>query len=148
MKKNAESALVGFEKQAVDALAAQKKAKPQLALAMAKTKQQQKKLEAKDEEKAKAEQAAYDASMTKTAQSLKAQLRDIAQVFFLEVWGQALTIARVSIESELKAPDKVYYPLALRLAPNPPPPATDLSSTSTLAQPTAASVVSPVVEKE
>ena len=39
MKKNAESTLVGFEKQAVDALATQKKAKPQLALAMAKTKQ-------------------------------------------------------------------------------------------------------------
>ena len=41
---------------------------------MVKVKQQQKQLEAKDIEKAKAEQVAYDASMTKTAQSLTTQL--------------------------------------------------------------------------
>lgn len=115
---------------------------------MANTKQQQKQLEAKDEEKAKAEQAGYDAGMTKTTQSLTTQLRDIALAFFLEVQGQALTAAGVSIESKLRALDKVYYPPALRPALNPPPPTTDPSLTSTLAQPTIASVASPVVEKE
>ena len=44
-------------------------------------------LEAKDDEKTKAKQAAYDAGMTKTAKSLTAQLRDVAQAFCLEVWG-------------------------------------------------------------
>ena len=39
-------------------------------MAIEKTKQQQKQLEAKDAEKAKAEQAAYDAGMTKIAQNL------------------------------------------------------------------------------
>ena len=39
---------------------------------MVKVKPQQKQLEVKDAEKAKAEQAAYDAGMTKTTQSLTA----------------------------------------------------------------------------
>ena len=38
----------------------------------------QKQLEAKDAEKAKAEQTVYDAGMTKMAESLTAQLRDVA----------------------------------------------------------------------
>ena len=54
---------------------------------MVELKQLQKQLKAKDVEKAKVEQAAYDASMTKTAQSLTSQLRDIARAFCLEVWG-------------------------------------------------------------
>lgn len=50
----------------------------QLALAMEKTKQEKKQLKDKDVEKAKAEHAAFDVSMTKTTQSLTAQLRDVA----------------------------------------------------------------------
>ena len=55
---------------------------------MVKVKQQQKQLKVKDAEKAKAKQAAYDLSMTKTAQYLTAQLKDVAQAFCLEIWGQ------------------------------------------------------------
>ena len=33
------------------------------------------------------------------------------------MWGQALNAIGVSTESELRAPDKVYYPSTLRLAP-------------------------------
>ena len=44
-----------------------------------------KELEGKDAEKAKAKQAAYDAGMTKTAQSLTAQLWDVARAFCLKV---------------------------------------------------------------
>ena len=62
-----------------------KKSETQLALAMEKTKQQQKQLEDKDAEKAKAEKAAYDARKTKIAQSLTAQLKDVAQAFCVEV---------------------------------------------------------------
>ena len=36
---------------------------------------------------AKVEQAAYDAGITKTTQSLTTQLKDVAQAFYLEVWG-------------------------------------------------------------
>ena len=75
--------------------------------------------------------------MTKTAESHTAQLRDVAQAFYLEVWGQALTAAGVSDESELRAADRVYYPPALRLAP-----------TSSSAQLTSTPPVAPTIDKE
>ena len=96
-----------------------------MGLAMVKLKQQQKQLKAKDVEKAKAKQVAYDAGITKNAQSLTAQLWDIARAFCLELWGQALTIAGISTELEPRALDKVYYLPALRLAPSPTQPAAD-----------------------
>ena len=55
--------------------------------------------------------------MNKTAESLTAQFRDVAHAFNLEVWGEAMDAAGVDPNSELRAPDRVYYPLALRLAP-------------------------------
>lgn len=76
---------------------------------------------------AKAKQAAYDVGMTKTAKSLTTQLKDVARAFCLEVWGQALSAARVDTESELRAPDKVYYPPTLRPAPRSPQPPVDPS---------------------
>ena len=51
--------------------------------------------------------------MTKEAESLTAQLRDVAYAFCLEVWAQALNAAGVDTESELHTPDKVYYPPGL-----------------------------------
>ena len=56
-----------------------------MALAIKQTKLQQKQLEGKDAEKAKAKHAAYDANITKTTQSLTAQLSDIGRAFCLEV---------------------------------------------------------------
>ena len=44
---------------------------------MVELKQLHKQLEAKDEEKAKAEQTAYNVGMTKAVESLIAQLRDV-----------------------------------------------------------------------
>ena len=54
---------------------------------MVELKQLNKQLEAKEAEKAQAEQAAYDAGMTKAVESLIAQLRDVACAFCLEFWG-------------------------------------------------------------
>ena len=105
-------------------------------------------MEAKDVEKAKAEQMAYNTGITKTAQCLTAQLQDVARAFCLGLWGQALTATGVSTESKLSAPDKVYYPPTLRLAPSPTQPAADPSFASTSTQPTTASTAIPVVEKK
>lgn len=66
-------------------------------MAIEKTKQQQKQFKAKDVEKAQEVQAAYIAGMTKTAQILTSQLRDVAQDFCLEVWNKALNVARVML---------------------------------------------------
>ena len=67
--------------------------------------------------------------MTKATESLTAELKDVAQSFCLEVWGQALNAIGVSIESELRAPNKVYYTPALLLVPTFPQPSTNPSST-------------------
>ena len=66
--------------------------------------------------------------MTKTAQNLIAQLKDVTQAFCLEIWGHALTAAGVSTKSELRAPDIVYYLPALCLAPSLSQPSADLGS--------------------
>ena len=86
-QKNAKVALNSFERQAIESLEAQRKVENKLALNMVELKQLQKQLKAKDVEKAKVEQADYDSGMTKTAQSLTSQLRDIARAFCLEEWG-------------------------------------------------------------
>lgn len=99
-------------------------------MAIEQTKLQQKQLEGKDTEKVKAEQATYNAGMTKTAQSLTAQLRDVAQAFCVEVCGDALNVAGVDVESNLRGANKVYYLLAFRIAPSttPPPPSPSFAS--------------------
>ena len=86
-QQNAESALKGYERQASIALEAQRKAKNKISLTVVELKQLNKQLEAKEAEKAQAEQAAYDAGMTKAVESLIAQLRDVACAFCLEFWG-------------------------------------------------------------
>lgn len=83
--ENAESTLQSYETQAANALEAQKKAQNRLALTVVELKQTQKQLEDKEKEKAVAEQAAYDAGMKKTAESLTAQLKDVTRAFCLEV---------------------------------------------------------------
>ena len=108
MCKNAEAALTGFERQAKELWASLKKRKTQLALANEQIRRQQKQLKGKDVERAKAKQMAYDDGMTKTAQSLTAQLRDVARAFCLEVQGEALNAVGVDTDAELRGSDKVY----------------------------------------
>ncbi|KAL0004902.1 hypothetical protein SO802_012463 [Lithocarpus litseifolius] len=94
--KNAEASLAGFKRQAKKLRASLKKSKTQLGLANEQIKCEKKQLEGKDAEKAKA----YDIGMIKTAQSLTAQLRDVARAFCIEVWGKALNAAGVSANAE------------------------------------------------
>ena len=149
-QKNAKAALNNFEKHATECLKTRRKVENKLALIMVEQKQLQKQLKAKDAEKAKAEQAAYDVGMTKMAKSLTAQLKDVARAFYLEVWGQALNAARITIESELRALDKVYYPPTLPLAPSLSQPSTDLSQapTSSLTQLATIPSATPAKDKE
>ena len=70
--RNAESALKGYEKQVADALEAQRKAENKMAITVVELKQTKKQLEAKEAEMSQAEQAAYDAGMTKATESLTA----------------------------------------------------------------------------
>ena len=99
-----------------------------MALTVLELKQANKQLKTNEKEKAKAKQATYDVEITKVAESLTAKLRDVACAFCLEVWSQTLKAAGVDIESELWAPDKVYYSPALCLALAPPPPSASCRS--------------------
>ena len=126
--RNAEFAFISYEKHAVDALEAQNKAENKMAFTVMELKQLKKQLETNEVKKVEVAQAAYDASMTKTAESRTAQLRDVACAFCFEVWGQAMNAIGVSTESELRAPDKVHYPSALRLAITFPQPPADPNS--------------------
>lgn len=117
---------------------------------MEKTKQQQKKLKDKDAKKAKVEQAAYGANMTKTAQSLIAQLRDVAWAFCAEVWNEAFNTAGVDVAFDLREVDKVHYPPTLCVAPSTTPPPPNPSSTSLAPKftTTATTMPSPGKDKE
>lgn len=96
-----------------------------MALIIVELKQVKKQLEAKEAEMSQAKQATYDASIMKASKSLRAQLRDVARVFCMEVWSKALSAIGISEDSELRAPDKIYYPSALCLAPSLPQLPTD-----------------------
>ena len=63
------------------------------------------------------------------------------------MWGQALTVAGVSIESELRASNKVYCPPALCLAPSPTQLAADLNSAFASVQPTTTPAATPAIKK-
>ena len=149
-QRNAESTLKGYEKQVTNALEAQRKVENKMALTMLELKQTKKQLETNEAEISQAEQAAYDASMTKATENLTAQFKDVVQSFCLEVWGQALNAIGVSIESELRAPNKVYYTPALLLVPTSPQPSINPSSApaSFLNQPASTSFTTPTKDKE
>lgn len=74
-RRNVESAFSSYEKQATEALEAQRKAKNKMALTVVELKQANKELEKMEKEKAETEQMAYDVGMTKAAESLTTQLR-------------------------------------------------------------------------
>ena len=115
---------------------------------MEKTKQQKKQLEDKDAKRAKAKQAAYDAGMIKTTQSLTAQLKDVARTFCAEVWSEFLNVAGVMADFNLRGVDKVYYPPALCLTPSTALPPPKLSSTSSMPKSTTTSTTMPTSRKD
>lgn len=122
--------------------------KTQLALAIEQTKFHHKQHEGKDAKKGKAEQVTYDAGMTKIAQSLVAQLKDVSRAFCLEVWGEAFNAARVDVESDLRGADTVYYPLALRIALSSALPPPNPSSASSAPNSTITSTITPIFRKK
>jgi len=83
--KSAKVALGGAKRQAKELQVLLKKTDEQLSSVKEQIKLQVKELGHKDAKREKAKQVVYDVSMTKTAQSLTTQLRDVARTFGLEV---------------------------------------------------------------
>lgn len=109
--------------------------KTQLALAIEQTKLQQKQHEGKDAKKGKAEQVTYNAGMTKIAQSLAAQLRDVVWAFCLEVFGVKLLMLLELMRS-----------LCIALSSALPPP--NPSSASSAPNSTITSTITPTFRKK
>lgn len=110
-KKNVEAALGGAERQAE----AQRKQLRQVEDELATTKDQTKvlKKKLKDAEKARdqAEQDGYDVRVAKTEKALKAEVSGVCRTYCLQVWNEALNLAKVKAFSALRRVENVYYPL-------------------------------------
>ena len=80
----------------------------------------------------KAEQQGYDLRVAETEETFKAEVPAVFRIYYAQTWGEALNRARVEASSELRKPENIYYPSAIR--------ASDLLSTqgevaSTIAEP-------------
>ena len=75
-------------------------------------------LEKKDDAIAKIEQAAYNLGQKKIEAHLKSQITTICWGFCLRTWIKALNATGVDQSSELKGPEKVFYPLAIKVKTN------------------------------
>ena len=90
-----------------------------------------KELEQKAEEMNKVEQAAYDLGQKETATHLKSQILVVCQDFCPWTWNEALNAVGVDPSSELRNPEKVFYPPTIREKTSTPIPL----STTAFAQP-------------
>ena len=79
-----------------------------------------------------AEQQGYDLGVAKTEETLRAEVPTMCRIYCTQTWDEALNQARVENSFELRKPENIYYPPAIR--------ASDLPSTqgevaSTVAEP-------------
>ena len=67
--------------------------------------------------------------MTETEKALRAEVPEVCRIYCTRTWNEALNVAGVEASFELRKPENIYYPEAIRsLAPQPyqtdtPPPA-------------------------
>ena len=77
-----------------------------------------------------AEQHGYDVDVAKTEDTLRAQVPAVCRTYCAQTWEEALNRAGVESSSELRRPENVYFPLAIR-ASAPPSIQGDVTSTVT-----------------
>ena len=134
-RKNAESALEGPQKQAKDQRQLPRDTKEQLASSneqivtlwkklkeVQKLKDQAERLKDKAEkakmeaEKARdeVEQHGYDIKVAKTEETLKAEVLIVCQTYCAQTCDEALNQAEVEASFELRKPENIYFPPAIR----------------------------------
>ena len=64
--------------------------------------------------KEKAKEEAYDTGVADTQAILKAQIPGVCQLYYIQVWNEALKQVEVEASSDLWKAEKVYYPPAIR----------------------------------
>ena len=70
-----------------------------------------KKLEDAKKARDQAEQDGYDVGVVETDEALKAEVSGICRAYCLQVWNEALNLARVEASLALRRAKNVYYPL-------------------------------------
>ena len=70
--------------------------------------------------KAEAEQKGYEIRVTETEETLRAEVLMVCRIYCAQTWNEALNRAGVEASSELRRPESVFYPEAIR--PSAPPP--------------------------
>ena len=79
-----------------------------------------------------AEQYGYNIGMAETKDTIRAQVPIVCRTYYAQTWEEALNRAGVEASSELRRPENVYFPLAIRASA---PPSTQGDVTSIVANP-------------
>ena len=61
-----------------------------------------------------AEQHGYDVGVAKTEDALRAEVPAVCQAYCAQTWEGALNRARIDASSELRRPENIFFPLAIR----------------------------------
>ena len=134
-RKSAESALEGYQKQAEEQARLLREANAELkktqeqALVLKKHLEETQRLREQAEklkeqaEKAKikseqamneAEQRGYEIGVAEAKKALRAEVPEVCRIYCTRTWSEALNRAGVEASSELRKPENVYYPEAIR----------------------------------
>ena len=77
-----------------------------------------------------AEQHGYDVGVVETEDALRAEVPAVCRTYCAQTWDEALNRARVEAFFELRKPDNIFYPQAIRVSD---PPLTQGKVASTVA---------------
>ena len=67
-----------------------------------------------------AEQRGYEIGIAETEKALRAEVLEVCRIYCARTWSEALNRAGVEASSELRRPENIYYPEAIRpSAPQP-----------------------------
>ena len=68
-----------------------------------------------EKERDEAEQQGYDIDVAETEDTLRAEVPAICHAYCTQTWEEALNQAGVEASSELRKPESIVFPLALRI---------------------------------
>ena len=71
-------------------------------------------------EKDEAEQHGYDVDVAETEDTLRTEVPAVCQAYYAQTWEEALNRVGVNTSSELRRPENVFFPPAIRASGFPP----------------------------
>ena len=68
-----------------------------------------------EREKDEAEQHDYDVDVAETEDALKAEVPTVCRTYYAQTWEEALNRAGIDASSELRRPENIFFPPAIRV---------------------------------